>query len=177
MNNAGRGQRAAWEETSLEVDRHCLELNVLGHLSLTKSVLPHMMNRGEGHIVVTCGVEGKIGELAASARTMEFIYKFRSVYFLGISSHSCPDSYQISLIPRDPSSGSKSLLHVRDMRFTGTQKVLRRGTKHVFLLRHPVSKKKEKGLQFCTFFSHLLELHIVVVSRSYLAYKWGNPTH
>lgn len=61
VNNAGRGQRAAWEETSLEVDRHCLELNVLGHLSLTKSVLPHMMNRGEGHIVVTCGVEGKIG--------------------------------------------------------------------------------------------------------------------
>ncbi|XP_029643056.1 dehydrogenase/reductase SDR family member 7 [Octopus sinensis] len=61
VNNAGRSQRAAWEETSLDVDRYCMELNVLGTLSLTKNVLPHMINRGEGHIVVMGAVEGKIG--------------------------------------------------------------------------------------------------------------------
>ncbi|GAB1601426.1 dehydrogenase/reductase SDR family member 7-like [Argonauta hians] len=61
INNAGRSQRAAWEETALDVDRYCMELNVLGTLSLTKNVLPHMINRGEGHIVLMSAVEGKIG--------------------------------------------------------------------------------------------------------------------
>jgi len=61
VNNAGRSQRAAWEHTDLQVDRDMLELNVLSVLSLTKRVLPHMLDRGQGHIVNMSSVAGKIG--------------------------------------------------------------------------------------------------------------------
>ncbi|XP_062589349.1 dehydrogenase/reductase SDR family member 7-like [Saccostrea cucullata] len=60
VNNAGRSQRALFEETSIETDREVLELNVLGVLSLTKQVLPHMLERKEGHIVVMSSIAGKL---------------------------------------------------------------------------------------------------------------------
>lgn len=61
VNNAGRSQRAEWTTTSLEVDREMLELNVMGVLSLTKKVLPHMVKRKEGHIVNMSSIAGKLG--------------------------------------------------------------------------------------------------------------------
>ena len=62
MNNAGRAQRALVEKTSLEVDRALLDLNVVGTISLTKAVLPHMIERHEGQIVVVSSILGKIGK-------------------------------------------------------------------------------------------------------------------
>ena len=62
MNNAGRAQRALVEKTSLEVDQGLLDLNVVGVISLTKAVLPHMIERHEGQIVVVSSVIGKIGK-------------------------------------------------------------------------------------------------------------------
>lgn len=61
VNNAGRSQRAEWVKTSLQVDRDMLELNVLGVLSLTKLVLPHMIDKRAGHIVNVSSVAGKLG--------------------------------------------------------------------------------------------------------------------
>ena len=49
------------KKTSLEVDRALLDLNVVGTISLTKAVLPHMIERHEGQIVVVSSVAGKIG--------------------------------------------------------------------------------------------------------------------
>lgn len=65
MNNAGRSQRALFEETSVELDREVLELNVLAVLSLTKQVLPHMLERKEGHIAVMSSIAGKLSKLLA----------------------------------------------------------------------------------------------------------------
>ena len=62
MNNAGRSQKALVEKTSLEVDRALLDLNVVGTISLTKAVLPHMIERHEGQIVVVSSIAGKIGK-------------------------------------------------------------------------------------------------------------------
>ena len=62
MNNAGRSQLAWLEKTSLEVDRALLDLNVVGTISLTKAVLPHMIERHEGQIVVVSSVVGKFGK-------------------------------------------------------------------------------------------------------------------
>ena len=62
MNNAGRAQRALVEKTSLEVDQGLLDLNVVGVISLTKAVLPHMIERHEGQIVVVSSVTGKLGK-------------------------------------------------------------------------------------------------------------------
>ena len=57
------GHRVLWcKKTSLEVDRALLDLNVVGTISLTKAVLPHMIERHEGQIVVVSSVIGKIGK-------------------------------------------------------------------------------------------------------------------
>ncbi|KAK7108653.1 dehydrogenase/reductase SDR family member 7-like [Littorina saxatilis] len=61
VNNAGRSQRALWVNTSFEVDREILEVNTLGPLSLTKAVLPHMVERKSGHIAVVSSVVGLMG--------------------------------------------------------------------------------------------------------------------
>lgn len=61
VNNAGRSQRARWENTELAVDKEMLEINVLSVLSLTKHVLPHMIENHQGHIVNMSSVSGKIG--------------------------------------------------------------------------------------------------------------------
>ncbi|KAK7493077.1 hypothetical protein BaRGS_00015598 [Batillaria attramentaria] len=61
VNNAGRSQRALITNTSLDVDKEILEVNTLGPLSLTKAVLPHMIARQSGHIVVVSSMVGRIG--------------------------------------------------------------------------------------------------------------------
>ena len=60
VNNGARSQRSLVEKTSLEVDRALLDLNVVGTISLTKAVLPHMIERHEGQIVVVSSILGKI---------------------------------------------------------------------------------------------------------------------
>ena len=60
VNNAGRSQRARWVDTDLEVDRQMLDLNVISVLSLTKLVLPHMLEKKQGHIVCMSSVAGKL---------------------------------------------------------------------------------------------------------------------
>ncbi len=56
---AGISQRAAAVDTDLKVDRHLIELNYLGPVALTKQVLPQMLARGDGHIVVISSLLGK----------------------------------------------------------------------------------------------------------------------
>ncbi|CAG5131726.1 unnamed protein product [Candidula unifasciata] len=60
INNAGRGQRSPWMEVELDVDRQLFEVNVLGPVSLTQQVLPHMLQRKQGQIVVVSSLAGKI---------------------------------------------------------------------------------------------------------------------
>ena len=48
-------------ETELAVDRAVLDLNVLGTLSLTRAVLPHMVDQKEGSVVFMSSVAGKMG--------------------------------------------------------------------------------------------------------------------
>ena len=48
-------------DTDVAVDRELLELNTLGTISLTKAILPFMVERHEGHIVVVSSVAGKLG--------------------------------------------------------------------------------------------------------------------
>lgn len=61
VNNAGRSQRAEAIATDLEVDRAVLELNTIGTISLTKAVLPHMVEQRSGTILVISSVAGKMG--------------------------------------------------------------------------------------------------------------------
>ncbi|KAK0059856.1 dehydrogenase/reductase SDR family member 7, partial [Biomphalaria pfeifferi] len=59
INNAGRFQQAWWTDIDLDVDRHIFELNVLGPVSLTQAVLPHMIERKAGQIAVMSSLAGK----------------------------------------------------------------------------------------------------------------------
>lgn len=67
VNNGGISQRARAMETSLEVDRRLIEVNYLGTVALTKAVLPAMLARKSGHIVVISSVMGKFGTPDRSA--------------------------------------------------------------------------------------------------------------
>jgi len=61
FNNGGISQRSEVIDTNLEVVRKVMEINFFGSVALTKAVLPSMIERQAGHIVVTSSVMGKFG--------------------------------------------------------------------------------------------------------------------
>lgn len=67
INNSGISQRGTVAETKLDVDRRIMEVNYLGTVALTKAVLPSMLDRRQGHVVVISSLAGKIGTPLRSA--------------------------------------------------------------------------------------------------------------
>lgn len=61
FNNGGISQRSKAIDTKIEVIRKVMEINFFGSVALTKAVLPSMIERQSGHIVVTSSVMGKFG--------------------------------------------------------------------------------------------------------------------
>jgi NADP-dependent 3-hydroxy acid dehydrogenase YdfG len=61
INNAGISQRSLCVDTDMSVYRKLFEVDVLGQIALTKAVLPQMLEQGNGHIVITSSIAGKIG--------------------------------------------------------------------------------------------------------------------
>ena len=61
VNNAGVSQRSLCKDTDLAVYQKLMDVDVMGQIALTKAVLPHMLNRGSGHLSVTASVAGKVG--------------------------------------------------------------------------------------------------------------------
>ncbi len=58
VNNGGISHRSLAKDTSLEVDRRVMDIDYFGHMALTKAVLPSMLERKSGHIVVTTSLAG-----------------------------------------------------------------------------------------------------------------------
>ncbi|WP_053382667.1 SDR family NAD(P)-dependent oxidoreductase [Leucobacter celer] len=58
VNNAGYGLFGAIEEVSEEEARDQIEANLFGALWVTKAVIPHMRERGSGHIVQVSSIGG-----------------------------------------------------------------------------------------------------------------------
>ena len=67
VNNAGISQRSLVINTSLEVDKRIMQVNYFGNIALTKTVLPSMIGRGSGRIVVISSVAGKLSTAQRSA--------------------------------------------------------------------------------------------------------------
>jgi len=67
INNGGISQRSMALETSLEVDRRLMEVDYFGPVALSKAVLPAMLARGSGRIVVISSLVGKFGTPYRSA--------------------------------------------------------------------------------------------------------------
>lgn len=61
FNNGGVSQRSNALETQMDVVRKVMEVNFFGTIALTKAVLPSMIERQQGHIIVTSSVMGKFG--------------------------------------------------------------------------------------------------------------------
>jgi len=54
--NAGIGNAGAFSESSLEEDIRLIELNVVAPVRLTKAVLPEMVARGSGKVLITSSI-------------------------------------------------------------------------------------------------------------------------
>src|SRR5690606_3999434 len=67
VNNGGLSQRARAAETDLAVDRRLMEVNIFGTVALPKAVLPSMLARRDGWIVVVSSLSGKFGTPYRSA--------------------------------------------------------------------------------------------------------------
>ncbi|HUR57589.1 MAG TPA: SDR family oxidoreductase [Opitutaceae bacterium] len=61
LNNGGVSQRGLAIETAPEVERALMEVNYFGPVALTKAVLPAMLSRRAGHVVVVSSVMGYVG--------------------------------------------------------------------------------------------------------------------
>jgi short-subunit dehydrogenase len=61
INNAGVSQRSLARDTSLGVYRRLMEVDFFAPLHLTQLLLPHMIDRGSGHIGIVSSVAGKVG--------------------------------------------------------------------------------------------------------------------
>jgi len=61
INNGGISQRGMVAATSLAVDRTIMEVNYFGAIALTKYLLPHFIQRKQGHFVNITSLAGKFG--------------------------------------------------------------------------------------------------------------------
>lgn len=60
FNNGGISQRSLASETSIEVDKRIMDINYMGTVALTKTLLPHFIERNSGCFVVTSSIVGKV---------------------------------------------------------------------------------------------------------------------
>ncbi|XP_015246579.1 PREDICTED: dehydrogenase/reductase SDR family member 7B-like isoform X2 [Cyprinodon variegatus] len=60
INNAGISYRGNILDTNMSVQRDVMETNYFGPIALTQALLPSMVQRRSGHIVVISSVQGKI---------------------------------------------------------------------------------------------------------------------
>jgi NAD(P)-dependent dehydrogenase (short-subunit alcohol dehydrogenase family) len=61
VNNAGYGNVAPVEDTSVAEFRAQIETNLFGTIIMTKAVLPYFRERGAGHIVQVSSIGGRVG--------------------------------------------------------------------------------------------------------------------
>ena len=61
FNNGGISQRSFAKDTSIAVDKRLMDVNYLGTVALTKALLPHFIDKKDGHFVVITSIVGKIG--------------------------------------------------------------------------------------------------------------------
>jgi len=59
--SGGISQRSLVSETPISIDRHLMEINYFGNISITKAVLPYMIEQKSGHIIVVSSIVGKFG--------------------------------------------------------------------------------------------------------------------
>jgi len=95
VNNAGVGQRGLALNTSLSVERALLEIDYFAPVTLTKAVLPGMIARKSGHVVVVSSVMGYVGTPGRS--TYAAAKHALHGYFDSLRAEVCGDGIQVTL--------------------------------------------------------------------------------
>ena len=96
VNNAGISHRDLAKNTLLDVDRKVMDVDYFGHVALTKAVLPSMLARKQGHIVVTSSV---MGVMAAPWRSAYCAAKHAlNGFFDSLRSEVWQDNIKITLV-------------------------------------------------------------------------------
>ncbi|MGI5142921.1 MULTISPECIES: SDR family NAD(P)-dependent oxidoreductase [unclassified Streptomyces] len=67
VNNAGQGDRAALEDTTLEAFRRQIDTNFYGTVYLSRAALPLLRRQGGGHIIQISSLGGRIGSPGMTA--------------------------------------------------------------------------------------------------------------
>src|SRR4030081_1097854 len=67
VNNAGYGDLASIEDTSMKDFRAQIETNLFGVINVTKAAIPLMRRQGSGHIMQFASVGGRIGPMGRGA--------------------------------------------------------------------------------------------------------------
>jgi NAD(P)-dependent dehydrogenase (short-subunit alcohol dehydrogenase family) len=67
VNNAGYGDLAAIEDTSIEDFRAQIETNLFGVINVTKAAIPLMRRQGTGHILQFSSIGGRVGPTGRGA--------------------------------------------------------------------------------------------------------------
>jgi short-subunit dehydrogenase len=101
----GVSQRGTAVGTSVEVDRRIMEINYFSTVALTKAVLPEMIRRHSGHIVVISSLSGKISTprrsaYAASKHALHGFFESLRTEVIGDNIHItlvCPGYVQTNL--------------------------------------------------------------------------------
>ena len=96
INNGGISQRSLALETSLEVEREIMEVNFFSAITLSKLILPQMIARKSGHLVIISSLVGKFGSpfrssYAASKHALHG-------YFDSLRAELWQDNIQVTLI-------------------------------------------------------------------------------
>jgi NAD(P)-dependent dehydrogenase (short-subunit alcohol dehydrogenase family) len=60
INNAGAGQTGPMADVPIERVRHLFEVNVFGTLAVTQSVLPKMIAKGKGRVIIVSSIAGVV---------------------------------------------------------------------------------------------------------------------
>ena len=61
VNNAGISQRSLAIDTDLSVYKRIIDIDLLAPIALTQALLPHLLERGSGQLVMISSVAGKVG--------------------------------------------------------------------------------------------------------------------
>ncbi|XP_065604693.1 dehydrogenase/reductase SDR family member 7C isoform X2 [Cyrtonyx montezumae] len=61
INNASMKVKGAVQSISLELDKKIMDANYFGPITLTKAILPNMISRRTGQIILVNSIQGKIG--------------------------------------------------------------------------------------------------------------------
>ncbi|RUS83044.1 hypothetical protein EGW08_009183 [Elysia chlorotica] len=112
INNAGKSQRALWMDVELSVDRMLYEVDVLGPVSLTQALLPHMIERKEGHIAVVSSLAGKSG--VSGMRSYCGAKHALQGYFDSLRIEVASDNIDVTIICPGPVFYNASMVHFLD---------------------------------------------------------------